>query len=128
MTIGFGVLVDPSGRFSASASGSGLRGSGSFTTSAIWRESGDQANSDTLPLTSVILTASPPARFISHTCARLEPCRDERNARYFPSGLQRGADSPAGVEVTWICSRPSQLTIQISVSFLSVSRIERATV
>jgi hypothetical protein len=79
-------------------------------------------------LTSVSLTASPPARFISQTCACFDPWRDDRNDRYLPSGLQRGDDSPSGVEVTWICSLPSQLTIQTSVSFLSVSRIARVTV
>ena len=56
------------------------------------------------------------------------PCRDETNDRYRPSGLQRGRDSPSGVDVTWICWVPSQLTIQTSVSFLSVSRMARVTV
>ncbi len=65
--------------------------------------------------------ASPPVRFISHTWPPFEPCRDETNDRYLPSGLQRGDDSPSGVEVSWICWAPSQLTIQTSVLFLSVS-------
>src|SRR4029079_836736 len=80
------------------------------------------------PLTSVSLTASPPARFISQSCAPFAPWREERNARYFPSGLQRGDDSLSAEEVTCTCCCPSQLTIQTSLSFLSVSRIARATV
>src|ERR1044072_8036573 len=82
-----------------------------------------------MPLfTSVSLVASPPARFINPTCPFFAPCRDERNARYFPSGLHRGDDSLSADDVSWICCWPSQLTIQMSLSFLSVSLIARATV
>src|SRR5690348_13451525 len=80
------------------------------------------------PLMSVSLTASPPARFINQICAVFEPCRDDKKARYLPSGLHRGDDSPSAEDVTWICCWPSQLTIQMSLSFLSVCLMARATV
>src|SRR6266540_3482192 len=127
MTIGFGVFLSLSASF-LSASLSASLGSGSSTTSTNRLLSGDHAYSDTPPLISVSFTASPPARFSSQICAPFDPWRDERKARYFPSGLQRGDDSDSGVDVTWICCCPSQLTIHTSVSFLSVSLMARATV
>src|SRR4029079_9277803 len=103
-------------------------GSGSSTTRTSRLLSGDHAYSDTPPLRSVNLTASPPARLGNQICAVFAFCRADRKARSFPSGLQRGEDSPSGVDVTWICCWPSQLTIQTSVSFLSVRLSARATV
>src|SRR3954467_15518250 len=124
MTIGGGVFF-LSGLTLSSSFGS--RGSGSLTMKTMRFASGDQAYSETPPLTSLTLTASPPARFISHSWPSLAPWRDETNDRYLLSGLQRGCDSPSGEEV--ICSSwvPSQLAIQMSVSFLSVSLIARET-
>src|SRR5262245_4670182 len=127
MTIGLGVFVSPS-FWSFAFSSSAALGSGSSTTSRNRLLSGDHAYSEMPPLTSVSLMASPPARFRSQICAFLEPWRDERNARYLPSGLHRGDDSPSADDVTWTCCWPSQLTIQMSLSFLSVSLIARATV
>src|SRR5918993_3101833 len=118
MTIGFGVFFSS---FGSSASFSD--GSGSWTTRTSRLLSGDHAWSDTPPLMSVSFIASPPARFSSQTCPPFAPCRDETNDRYLPSGLQRGDDSPSGVDVSWIFCAPSQLTIQTSVLFLSVSLI-----
>src|SRR5262245_28177022 len=82
---------------------------------------------------SVSFSASPPARFSSHTCApfflsffssssSLPPTdRDVRNARYLPSGLHRGCDSFSLLDVRRTCSLPSQLTIHTSLSRLSFS-------
>src|SRR3954471_23766414 len=117
MTSGGGVFL---GSFSLSSS-FGSRGSGSLTTNTRRLPSGAHAYSSMPPLPSLTLTASPPARFISHNCPPLAPWREETNARYLLSGLQRGWDSPSGDEVTWISWLPSQLAIQMSVSFLSVS-------
>src|SRR5829696_1465047 len=77
---------------------------------------------------SVSLVASPPARFSSQICPPLAPIREETNDRYLPSGLHFAEDSPSGVEVIWICCEPSQLTIQTSLLFLSVSLSAVATV
>src|SRR5687767_12727307 len=100
MTIGFGVFFSASG-FLSSVSSSGLsEGSGSFTTRASRLPSGDQTWSDTPPLMSVSLMASPPARLRIQTCPVFAPCRDDTNERYLLSGLQRGEDSPSGVDVT----------------------------
>src|SRR5215204_876962 len=123
MTIGGAVFfLSPS--FSSSF---GSRGSGSLTTNTMRLLSGDQAYSDTPPLTSLTFTASPPARFISHSWPPLAPCRDDTNERYLLSGLQRGCDSLSGDEVSWISWAPSQLAIQMSESFLSASLIARET-
>src|SRR5215203_3955660 len=124
MTIGGGVFFLSGGVLSSSF---GSRGSGSLTRNTIFLPSGDQAYSFTPPFTSLTLTASPPARFISHSCPSFAPWRDETNDRYLLSGLQRGCDSPSGDEVSWISCVPSQLAIQMSVSFLSVSLIARET-
>src|SRR3954447_16454241 len=123
MTIGGAVFfLSPS--FSSSF---GSRGSGSFTMNTIRRLSGDHAYSEMPPLTSLTLTASPPARFMSHSWPPLAPWRDETNDRYLLSGLQRGCDSPSGEEVTWMSCVPSQLPIQMSLSFLSPSLMARDT-
>src|SRR5262249_17533180 len=76
---------------------------------------------------------SPPERLSSHTCAPCFFCdsspRVVRNARYLLSGLHRGELSLLSVvEVSRICSAPSQLTIQISVSRLSFSTSTLPTV
>src|SRR5450759_2010411 len=105
----------------------GSRGSGSLTTNTRGLPSGAHAYSETPPFTSLTFTASPPTRFISHSCPPLAPWRDDTNERYLLSGLQRGCDSPSGDEVTWISWVPSQLAIQMSVSFLSPSLMARAT-
>src|SRR5690242_16194354 len=97
MTIGGGVFFF-SGSFLSSSCGS--RGSGSLTTSTRRVLSGDHAKSDTPPLTSVSLLASPPTRFINHTWPFLASWREERKARYLLSGLQRGVDSLSGDEVS----------------------------
>src|ERR1043166_1128687 len=81
ITCGFGFL--------SLASGSGSLGSGSDTRNASFAPSGDHAIDETPVLTSVIASASPPRRSRRYTCVFL-PSRDERNARYRPSGLQRG--------------------------------------
>src|SRR5215831_9690874 len=127
MTIG-GVVFFLS-LFSGSLSSSfGSRGSGSLTTNTRRLPSGAQAYSSMPPLTSLTFTASPPARFSSQSWPSLAPWRDETNERYLLSGLQRGCDSPSGDEVSWMSWVPSQLAIQMSVSFLSVSLIARDTV
>src|SRR5262249_23682322 len=54
--------------------------------------------------------------------------REERNARWRLSGLQRGVVSLCGLEVTRTLRAPSQLTIQTSVSLLSASRSTLVTV
>src|SRR5260221_1310046 len=105
----------------------GSRGSGSATTNTTCLLSGDHASSETPPFTSLTLIASPPVRFISQSWPSFAPCRDDTNERYLLSGLQRGCDSLSGDEVSWISCVPSQLAIQISESFLSVSLIARAT-
>src|SRR5436189_2964128 len=105
----------------------GSRGSGSLTTNTTRVLSGDQAYSETPPLTSLTLTASPPARCISHNCPPLAPWREDTNEMYLLSGLQRGCDSLSGDEVSWISRVPSQLAIQMSESFLSVSFTARDT-
>src|SRR5688500_2309544 len=122
MTIGLGVFLSSASASSLSA------GSGSLTTRARRLLSGDQTWSDTPPLMSVILTASPPARLRSHTWPLFAPWRDDTNDRNLLSGLQRGDDSPSGVDVIWMCCVPSQLTIQTSVLFLSVSLTAVVTV
>src|SRR5258708_3553146 len=105
----------------------GSRGSGSPTTNTMRLPSGDQAYSETPPFTSLTLTASPPARSISQSCASFAPWRDDTNEMYLLSGLQRGCDSLSADEVSWISWLPSQLAIQMSESFLSVSLIARET-
>src|SRR4051812_34647308 len=124
MTIGGAVFFLSASLLSSSF---GSRGSGSLTTNTIRRLSGAHAYSEMPPLTSLTLIASPPARFISHSCPPLAPWREETKERYLLSGLQRGCDSPSGDEVTWMSCLPSQLTIQMSLSFLSPSLMARDT-
>src|ERR1044071_5374836 len=120
-----GAVFFLSGAFLSSSFGS--PGSGSPTTNTTRLLSGDHAYSDTPPLTSLTLSASPPARFISHNWPSFAPWRDETNEMYLLSGLQRGCDSLSGDEVSWISWVPSQLAIQMSESFLSLSLIARDT-
>src|SRR3954468_8123008 len=123
MTMGGGVFF-----LSPSLSSSfGSRGSGSPTTKTRRLPSGAQAYLSTPPFTSLTLTASPPARFSSQSCPSFAPWRDDTNERYLLSGLQRGCDSLSAENVSWISCVPSQLAIQMSLSFLSVSLIARAT-
>src|SRR5688572_281760 len=102
MTIGLGLLE-------LSAGASLIRKTSLFA-------SGDHAYDDTPPFTSVKRCASPPRRSSSQTCEPLPSCRDDVNARYLPSGLQRGVLSASGDDVRRKFVVPSQLTIQISVS------------
>src|SRR6266545_772050 len=117
-----GVVFFLSPSFSSSF---GSRGSGSPTTNTTRVPSGDQAYSDTPPFTSLTLSASPPARFISHSWPSFAPWRDDTNEMYLLSGLHRGCDSLSAEDVSWISRAPSQLAIQMSESFLSVSLIAR---
>src|SRR5689334_12452770 len=112
MTIGGGVFF-ASSFFPSSSFGS--RGSGSLTTRTSRLPSGAHAYSAMPPLTSLTLTASPPARLSNHSCASLAPWRAETNDRYLLSGLHRGCDSPSGEDVSWISCVPSQLAIQMSL-------------
>ena len=73
----------------------------------IWMTSWD--GSQTIQVTSspdgessLTRFASPPRRSSSHNCPPLPPWRDDRNERYRPSGLKRGALSPSGEDVTWM--------------------------
>src|SRR4029078_5487379 len=127
MTSGGGVFfLSPS--LSPSLSSSfGSRGSGSSTTNTRRLPSGDPAYSSMPPLTAVTFTASPPARLSSQSWPSFAPWRDETNDRYLLSGLQRGCDSLSAENVSWISCVPSQLAIQTSLSFLSVSLIARDT-
>src|SRR6476619_3716462 len=111
MTIGGAVFFLSAASLSSSF---GSRGSGSSTTKTTRLLSGDQAYSDTPPFTSLTLSASPPARFISQSWPPFAPCRDETNEMYLLSGLHRGCDSLSGDEVSWISWVPSQLAIQMS--------------
>src|SRR5690349_23414625 len=61
-----------------------------ISTTSHW-PSGAQAKSSTSCIVSVSFCASPPIRFNSQTWV-LPSLRAERNARYLPSGLQRGCD------------------------------------
>src|SRR4051794_501827 len=82
-----GALVSPSG-------------SGSPITSASLLESGAHSKPWTRPLVSVSWYASPPLRSISHTWLPFAgPGRPDVNARYFPSGLQRGEPSLSWLKV-----------------------------
>ena len=72
----------------ASSNSSGLA---SRSTNTKRLPSGDHAKSSTSCGVSVSFCASPPRRFSSHTCV-FPSLRAERNARYLPSGLQRGCD------------------------------------
>src|SRR5688500_16290279 len=87
--------------------------------------SGDHWMSDTPPLKSLTRCASPPARLSSQICPprffSSSVPREATNARYFPSGLQRGDDSLSGDDVSWRLSVPSHFTIQMSVLRLSFS-------
>src|SRR5436190_9444736 len=112
MTIGLGVLCSAVSFFKTESVSSS-------TTSTSFLESGDQANSDTPPRSCVTRCASPPRRSSSQICAPLPSCRPDKNARYRPSGLQRGALSLSGLDVSRSVVAPSQLVIQISLSDLS---------
>ncbi len=65
-----------------------------------------------------IWMVSPPSRFNSHTWV-LPPSREDVNARYFPSGLQRGCPEETPSAVIGSASPPCVETIQMRVSFLS---------
>ncbi len=87
--------------------------------------SGDHWIAEAPPFTSLTFRASPPRRSSSQIwapffCSSSVP-RDATNARYVPSGLQRGDDSSSGDEVSCRRALPSHLTIQMSVFRLSFS-------
>src|SRR5260370_42245210 len=84
---GFGAALSLS--LSLAASTSSDLGSWRTTTRRVL--SGDHSKSLTPWAVSVRRTASPPSRFRSHTWF-LPALREERNARYLPSGLQRGCE------------------------------------
>src|SRR6478752_2836165 len=90
--------------------------------------SGAHAYSSMPSFSSVTRCASPPRRSSSQSCDPLPPSRDERNDRYFPSGLQRGDVSASGDDVNWITCVPSQLAIQTSVFDLSFAESRLVTV
>ena len=94
-------------------------------TNASRIESGDQTTSDTPPLMSLTFCASPPAAIEQPDLRALffssSVPRDETNARYLPSGLQRGDDSLSVEKVNRRCSVPSHFTIHTSVLRLSAS-------
>src|SRR3990170_1758224 len=81
--------------------------------------SGDHWMSETPPLKSLTRCASPPARLSSQIWPpRFRSSsvpRDDTNARYLLSGLQRGELSLSGDEVSCNCSLPSHFTIHTSV-------------
>src|SRR5712672_1303136 len=83
--------------------------------------SGDHSKSSTSCGVSVSFCASPPFLLSSQTCV-FPSFRAERNARYLPSGLQRGCDDETSSAVRAIASPPAAGTIQILSSFLSSSR------
>src|SRR6185436_1941505 len=110
MTIGFFDVFFPDFPSSACASGSG-----SETTRTSLLPSGDQSKSSTPPFSSVTFSASPPVRGRSQTWeASLSSSRLERNARYLPSGLQRGEVSESLLVVNRTDSWPSHRVIQTS--------------
>ncbi len=106
-------------------------GSGSLAIRARRLPSGDQAYWLTPPGRLVIRSASPPPRLSSHTCCTsCGSSRSERNARYRPSGLQRGVPSLEGEVVSRSVCRPSQLVIQRSRvvrSFDAIGQFPRCT-
>src|ERR1051325_3328723 len=96
MTIGFGGLALAPAAGAADASS----GSGSPITSTKRFESGDHSIDCRRPLKSVNCIASPPPRSSNQIWLPLfGPGLDDVNARYFPSGLQRGDVSLSGENV-----------------------------
>src|SRR5579884_2275960 len=128
MTSGFGGFsLSPV----LSLSSSDSLASRSVVTSARRDESGDHSYDEMWHLTSVSWNASPPRRSSAQTCFPLAgPGRDDRNVRYRPSGLQRGAvaDASPPLYVSRTLLLPSQPTIQISVICLSAAESTRPTV
>src|SRR5262249_45349080 len=104
--------------FSFSAAQAASSGDGSRITSAKRLPSGDHSNECTLWSVLVSFCASPPIRFSSHTCV-FPSLRSERNARYLPSGLQRGVDDDTPSAVMGMASPTLVGTIQICSSYLS---------
>src|SRR6185295_1932102 len=104
--MGFGGLgLPPASVAAAFASASG---SGSPTTKASRFESGDHSYPCKRPLSAVNCIASPPLRSSSQTWLPfVGPGREEVNARYLPSGLQRGELSLSALEVIWRSLLPS---------------------
>src|SRR5260370_10681819 len=121
---GFGAGLSLS--LSLAASTSAKLGSWRTTTRRVL--SVDQSKSLTPWAVSVGRTASPPSRFRSHTWL-LPAFREERNARYLPSGLQRGCEEetlsavmgrgspPWGETIQRRCSIFSSLTILVPTAY-----------
>src|SRR5437660_305590 len=80
--------------------------------------SGDHSKSSTPWGVSVRWVASPPRRLRSQTWV-LPLFREERKARYLPSGLQRGCEEETPSAVMEMGSPPWVETIQRRCSFLS---------
>src|ERR1700730_15677841 len=112
--LGFGAGLSLSFSLAASAS-SGL---GSWRIKRRRGVSGDHSKSLTPWTVSVRRTASPPRRLSNHTWL-LPALREERNARYLPSGLQRGCEEETPSAVMGTGSPPWVETIQSRCSFLS---------
>ena len=127
MTIGFGVSCETVSVSAASSSCS----SGSLETSTRRVLSGDHSKLDTPPGISVRRSASPPERFRRQTwlfplgssdSSDFPSPRAATNARYFPSGLNRGCPSPlSSVCVSWMRVDPFQLTMNKSEVLSSLS-------
>ena len=97
--------------------------SGAAVLEALERRSGQ-----TICRTAVVPCGWGPCRWHDWRPKKVPDPRDATNARYLPSGLQRGDDSLSGDEVSWSCSLPSHFTIHTSVLRLSVSALMVVTV
>src|SRR5260370_5377923 len=121
MTKGGGVFGCGAGlSLSLSLAASTCSGLGSWRTTTRRVLSGDHSKSLTPWAVSVRRTASPPRRFRSHTWL-LPALREERNARYLPSGLQRGCEEETPSAVMGRGSPPRVETVQTCCSLLSSS-------
>src|SRR5712692_9299632 len=119
MTKGGGVFGFGAGlSLSLSLAASTSSGLGSWRISTRRVLSGDHSKSLTPWAVSVRRNPSPPRRFSSHTWL-LPALREERKARYLPSGLQRGCEEEIPSAVMGIASPPWVETIQRRCSFLS---------
>ncbi len=86
------------------------------------RESGAQSKSDTPLASRVTRSARPPRQSSSQSCSTPAASpRADRKANRSPSGLQRGARSGSGVEVSCRVSEPSQRVAHRSLVPASVA-------
>src|SRR6266436_2905431 len=112
----FGLAAGLSLSLSLAASASSGLGSWRIRTRRVL--SGDHSKSLTPCATSVSFCASPPRRSSSHTWF-LPALRADVNARYLPSGLQRGCAEESPSAVRGMASPPRLETIQRRCSLLS---------